>query len=476
MVFDFAAQPPEVISAKLYSGPGTGSLQSAASAWDGLAGELQSTAANYQSVISGLVSGDWTGPSSEAAAAAAAPYVSWLSTTAAQAEQTATQARAAASSYETALAAAVPPAEIAANRTQLLSLLQTNILGQNNASIAALEAEYAQFWAQDVAAITGYAGSSQAATTGLGSFTEAPQTTNGNGQATQAAAAASTTGQAATTAATGPAETIIEQIEADASNFLTQVSAVNADYTKFFTSFLGQFPGGSTLATTWTNMYSFISGAGSQATWTNVINSTQSLGISQWKNFSIYQPWSHGIGLGSLNGGLSSPGHAAAGLGARAAAATVGSAQTIGKLSVPPSWASATPAVRLAATAAPLPDGTFAATAAPATEIPMNLLNQSTLGSLAGGALGSPASRVVSSTGVRAKVVPSGERSKGPVKLDKVIAQLQEAPDSVQHWSVDEAGLDELVARLSTKPGIHAVHLTDEKAAAAAAKLATETG
>ena len=141
-------------------------------------------------MISGLVSGDWTGPSSEAAAAAAAPYVSWLSTTAGQAEQTAGQARAAASAYETALAATVPPAEIAANRTQLLSLLQTNIFGQNNAAIAAAEAEYAQFWAQDVAALTGYAGSSQAATSGLGSFTEAPQTTNDSGQATQAAATA----------------------------------------------------------------------------------------------------------------------------------------------------------------------------------------------------------------------------------------------------------------------------------------------
>src|SRR3984885_5511620 len=245
MVFDFAAQPPEVISAKIYSGPGTSSLQSAATAWKGLAGELQSTAANYQSVIAGLVSGDWTGPSSEAAAAAAAPYVSWLSTTAGQAEQTAGQARAAASAYETALAATVPPTEIAANRTQLLSLLQTNLFGQNNASIAALEAEYAQFWAQDVAAVTGYAGSSQAATTGLGSFTEAPQTTNDSGQATQAATAAA--------AATTPAETVLEQIEADATNFLNQVTAFNTDYTKFFTTALGSIPGGSTLATSWTN-------------------------------------------------------------------------------------------------------------------------------------------------------------------------------------------------------------------------------
>ena len=465
MVFDFAAQPPEVISAKIYSGPGAESLLTAATAWEGLAGELQSTASNYQSVIAGLVSGDWTGPSSEAAAAAAAPYVSWLSTTAGQAEQTAGQARAAASAYETALAATVPPTEIAANRTQLLSLLQTNLFGQNNASIAALEAEYAQFWAQDVAAVTGYAGSSQAATTGLGSFTEAPQTTNDSGQATQAATAAA--------AATTPAETVLEQIEADATNFLNQVTAFNADYTKFFTTALGSIPGGSTLATSWTNLYSFISGAGSQATWTNVANSTTSLGLSQWKNFFIYQPWSHGIGLGSLNGGLSSPGGHLGGLGARAATAALGSAQTVGKLSVPPSWAGATPAIRLAATA--LPDGAFAATAAPTMEVPLSALNQASLGSLAGGALGSPASRVVSSTGVRAKVTTPA-RSKGPVPLDKVIAKLQESPDEVQHWNVDEAGLDDLVAKLSTKPGIHAVHLTDGKATAAVAKAATETG
>jgi PPE-repeat protein len=473
MVFDFAVQPPEVISAKIYSGPGAESLQSAATAWEGLAGELQSTAANFQSVISGLTTGSWEGPSAAAAAAAAAPYVSWLSTTAAQAEQTASQARAAASAYETALAATVPPAEVAANRIQLATLLQTNILGQNNAAIAATEAEYGQFWAQDVAALFGYAGSSSAATSGLGSFTEPPSTTNDSGQAAQSAAVAA----ASTTSGTSDFETIIDQIETDFNTFLTDVGSVNTDYTNFFTDLTNVLPGGSYLATTWTNLYSMISGVGSQATWTNVVNSTTSLGISQWKNFFIYQPWSHGIGLGSLNGGLSSPGHVAPhlGVGARAASAALGSAHTVGRLSVPPSWAGATPAIRLTATA--LPDNAFAATAAPATDMPLGLLNQGTLGSLAGGALGSPAARVVSSTGVRARVTPSGERTKGPVKLDKVIAQLQEQPDAVQHWTVDEAGLDDLVARLSTKPGIHAVHVSaDEKAPAAAAKPESKLG
>jgi len=469
MVLDFAAQPPEVISAKIYSGPGAESLQAAATAWEGLAGELQSTAANFQSVMSGLTSGDWEGPSSAAAAAAAAPYVSWLSTTAAQAEQTAGQARAAASAYETALAATVPPAEIAANRTQLASLLQTNIFGQNTSAIAATEAEYGQFWAQDVAALFGYAGSSSAATSGLGSFTEPPSTTNDSGQATQTTAVAA----ASTTSGTSDLETIIEQVETDYSSFLTDVGQFNTDYTNFFTDMINVLPGGSYLSTTWTNLASMVSGVGSQATWTNVGNSTTGLGISQWKNFFIYVPWSHGVPLGSLNGGLSSPGHIAPHAGARAASAALGSAQAVGTLSVPPSWAGATPAIRLTATA--LPDASLAA--APATDIPMGLLNQGTLGSLTGGALGSPAARVVSSTGVRARMAPAGQRSKGPVKLDKVIAQLQKQPDAVQHWTVDEAGLDDLVARLSTKPGIHAVHLSaDEKTSAASARPELKSG
>jgi PPE-repeat protein len=469
MVFDFAAQPPELISAKIYSGPGAESLQTAAAAWDALSNELQSTAAQFESTIAGLVGGDWTGPSAEAAAAAAAPYVSWLATTAGQAEQTAGQARAAASAYETALAATVPPAEIAANRTQLLTLVPANIFGQYNAAIAALEAEYAQFWAQDVAAITGYSASAQSATTGLGSFTEAPQTTNAGGTTAQAAAT-----QAAAAAPLDPSG-ILTAIETNLNSFSTALTNFNSTYTNFFTNAFGLIPGGSNLSSLYQGVFSFANSVGSQATYTNVVNSSTSLGISQWKNFFIYQPWSHGIGLGSLGAGLSSPGHAAGlgGLGAKAATAALGSAQTVGKLSVPPSWAGATPAIRLAATS--LPDGAFAATAAPSMEVPLSALNQASLGSLAGGALGSPASRVVASTGVRAKVV-TPTRAKGPVPLDKVIAKLQEAPDEVQHWNVDEAGLDDLVAKLSTKPGIHAVHLTDGKATAAVQKAASETG
>ena len=97
------------------------------------------------------------GPSSTAMEAAAAPYVAWMSATAGQAEQTAAQAKAAAAAYQAAFAMTVPPPVIAANRTQLASLTATNVFGQNTPAIAATEAQYGEMWAQDAAAMYGYA-------------------------------------------------------------------------------------------------------------------------------------------------------------------------------------------------------------------------------------------------------------------------------------------------------------------------------
>jgi PPE-repeat protein len=51
-VTDFGAPPPEINSAKLYAGPGSGPLLAAAAAWDRLADELYSTAASYGSTVS----------------------------------------------------------------------------------------------------------------------------------------------------------------------------------------------------------------------------------------------------------------------------------------------------------------------------------------------------------------------------------------------------------------------------------------
>ncbi len=162
---DFGSIPPEINSALMYSGAGAGPMLSAATAWDQLAAELHMHAVSYQSVITGLTTGSWQGPSAVSMAAAAAPYVSWMTATASQCEQVANQARAAVSAYESAFTMTVPPPVIAANRAQLMTLVATNILGQNTPAIMATEAHYGEMWAQDAAAMYGYAGSSAAAAT-----------------------------------------------------------------------------------------------------------------------------------------------------------------------------------------------------------------------------------------------------------------------------------------------------------------------
>src|ERR1700757_1971157 len=176
-MLDFGALPPEINSGRMYVGAGSGPMLAAASAWDELATELQSTAASYGSTISSLAAGPWTGPSAIARAAAAAPYVAWMHATGAQAEEAATQTELAAGAYETAFAATVPPQVIAANRALLVGVIATNFLGQPTPAIAATEALYMEMWAQDAAAMYAYAGSSASATQ-LTPFTEPPQTTN----------------------------------------------------------------------------------------------------------------------------------------------------------------------------------------------------------------------------------------------------------------------------------------------------------
>ncbi|KLO32665.1 PPE family protein [Mycobacterium haemophilum] len=186
---DFATLPPEINSARMYAGAGSTPLLAAASAWRGLAVELRSTALSYGLVLTALTSEEWHGPAAASMAAAARPYLTWMSTAAGQAEQTAVQAEAAAGAYESAFVATVPPPAIAANRAQLVALTASNVLGQNTPAIAATEAQYAEMWAQDAMAMYGYAGTSAAASR-LSQFAQPQQNTSPSGLIAQSAAVA----------------------------------------------------------------------------------------------------------------------------------------------------------------------------------------------------------------------------------------------------------------------------------------------
>jgi PPE-repeat protein len=197
---DFALLPPEVNSARMYCGPGSGPMSAAGASWDAIAAELETTAAGYTSQVEAL-SGLWSGPSALAMADAAIPYVGWLHTSATQAAQTAARAYTAAAAYEQAFAMTVPPPVVAANRARLMALIATNFLGQNTPAIAATEAEYGAMWVQDADAMYTYAATSITASS-LQPFDQAPQTTNPTSPITQTQALVHTTAHAANAGST----------------------------------------------------------------------------------------------------------------------------------------------------------------------------------------------------------------------------------------------------------------------------------
>ena len=355
-MLDFAALPPEINSARMYSGAGSGPLLAAGAAWSQLATEIRSAAASYSSIVEGLTSGSWQGPASTSMAAAAAPYAAWMNTTAAQAEQTAAQAQAAVTAYESAFGMTVPPAEVAANRAQLASLVATNFLGQNTPAIAATEALYSEMWAQDAAAMYGYAGSSATASQ-LTPFTAPSQTTNPAGLASQGAAVAQATGTSAgnagnsastaTSAATNASSLSgLDSLDnllniGNGSNLASLLSGSDS-------SALGTFLNGNFFSTAVTN--GALAGGPfnpqfllqSIAGFDFLRGAKGAMGSSGRGLLNLFNPGALGSGSAGLGG---------VGSGMSAAA---GGAGHVGALSVPPSW----PAVAPKSPIAPAPGRT----------------------------------------------------------------------------------------------------------------------
>ncbi len=359
---DFGALPPEVNSSRIYAGPGSGPILAAASAWDVLAAELGSAASTYSSVVTSLAEGSWLGPASASMAAAATPYMDWMSTTATQAEETGYQARAAAAAFEAAFAMTVPPAEVAANRAQLAALVATNVLGQNTPAIAATEILYGEMWAQDAAAMYGYAGSSAAAST-VTPFSTPPETTNAAGAASQGG----TVAQAAGTSSSAGVQSTLSQVVSTVPNALQSMAAPTAGVNPFA-------PGSNTATTGIAGFLNLLSGQNGSAVG-GLLNSEMGNGFlsGNWVNPASISPAVTsafgdigflavaGQGFGGLNpamlNGFTAPSAIGAAshvgsvvgalgapnLGGSAVSAGVGRATLVGAMSVPQSWAAATP-------------------------------------------------------------------------------------------------------------------------------------
>jgi PPE-repeat protein len=337
MVFDFGSRPPEVNSALIYSGAGAGPLTAASSAFSNLSAELSSNAASYESVITQLTGSEWTGPSSEAMAAAAQPYITWLTTTSAQLQQAATKAMSSAAAYQQAHSASIPPALILANRTQLAQLVAKNTLGQYTGAIAANEAQYGEFWATDAAAMYGYASASSAAAT-LTPLNPPEQNTNPAGQGQQASAVSSAAGSNGSTAALNNSLSGLQGASSAAASPAadTPTSILSALNGLFGTPIMVNSATniGVTLAWNTQMMAATLPMLGhmlSMAPYGVTISDTARLGA--------------GLGFGTTLAGASS---GVGGLGG-ATLAGMGSASSVGAMSVPAGWSAAAPGVESAA-------------------------------------------------------------------------------------------------------------------------------
>jgi PPE-repeat protein len=407
---DFAFLPPEINSGRMYTGPGPGPMLAAAAAWDDLAAELGSTAASYASEVSALTSGAWQGPSSASMAAAAAPYVAWMNATAAQAEETGSQAKVAAAAYEAAFAATVPPPVIAANRALLMMLIATNILGQNTPAIAATEAHYMEMWAQDATAMYAYAGSSASASQ-LTPFTEPPPTTNTAGTAVQSAAATQATSTSSASNIGTQLAQLINSLPTALQNLATGLTGSPTTASGNLLSGLSlpqlasvSLPAGlQTDLNNWNTIFSTI------ASGPYSLQGLTSIPGGPFLSFGQAYAWGqNGQGAASflagpkpITGALAPlagemPHVSAAGFGAGPISGSMGRAAMVGSMSVPEAWTQAAPAIRtLAAT---LPTNLAAAPAAALAGGEGGAFSQMALSSLAGRAVAAAATGSVGTT------------------------------------------------------------------------------
>ncbi|WP_188113026.1 PPE family protein [Mycobacterium simiae] len=374
---DYGLFPPEVNSARMCTGPGARSLHAAAANWDEMAATLHDAATSYRAVIVNLALA-WQGPSAAAMASAATPLVAWFEVTAAQAEHAATNARLFAMAYETAYIMTVPLAEVLANRFQLMVLTATNVFGQNTPAIMHNEAVHLEMWAQDAAAMYAYAAEAATATR-LTPFTPPRPTTSAAEVASHFAARAIGSSHAA--------------------------GEIRHDLTKLYElapSALRELMSPSRSGT-WPKVWTAVTDT------TKVMRNTTTWGLLSSKiayepiRFSLFATKSGGMtqpltarafAKGAAEGVAAAANHMVpVGPPARPVWAAMGSANALGKLSVPPSWTETAPGI--------VPDAeTLTSVATAADTDSQTPWVQMALSSLAGTGVGSVAPKA------RARFVP----------------------------------------------------------------------
>ena len=397
----FMMFPPEVNSALMYAGAGSGPLMAAASAWDELAADLETTATSYQAVIQELTGGPWLGPSSVQMTSATAPYIAWLQGSSIQAAQTSAQASLAAAAYEGAFDSTVPPTEIAANRALLAALVATNFLGQNTPAIAATEALYMEMWFQDGLTMDTYALVSQQATA-LPVQAPAPTTSDGGTSADAAAAAQSTanslgtdlqallnafTGNTSTSSGTNPLSSawtsVLTDLGVQTSTTGTQTALASATATTSVATATGSIL--PVQAIYYATMLASMP-AKMLISMANSMNAAQAMQAGQQ---AVLADVSHLVDgkMKALMSGISSQMRAFA----QTISAQMAGANRLGGLSIPNGWANKAP--EMAVRAAPVLPPNSVSPVSPSAGLPNSPFTQALMGSLSGRGMGTQAAK-----------------------------------------------------------------------------------
>ena len=306
----------------------------------------------------------------------------------------------------------MPPPVIVANRTLLMTLIATNILGQNTPAIAATEAHYMEMWAQDAAAMYGYAGSSAAATQ-LTPFTEPPQTTNAADEPMQAAAAT----QASTSTASNIGTELTQFIDSlptalqNLANGLLESPTTSTNLLSGLS--LPQLlsaslpPGLETDLTNWNTIFStFASGPYSLQGLTSIpggpfLSFGQAYAWGQnGQSAAAFMAGPKPItgALAPLASELGTP-HLSAAFGAGPVSGSMGRAALVSGMSVPQGWTQAAPEIRTLAAALPM---NLAEATVPEASLASQggMFSQMAASSLAGRAVAATATHSVSSGGM----------------------------------------------------------------------------
>ncbi|WP_269089158.1 PPE family protein [Mycobacterium avium] len=165
--------PPEVNTGRLIAGAMAEPYVQAQAAWQALAADFTAAMSMLTAEIA-TVSTLWQGMAAQQAQAAFAPYLAWMDSIVAMAQQRAAAAGAQAGAYSTAVVTTPTLAELAENHITHFILEMTNFLGVNTIPIAVNEFQYfVELWNRAAGAMDEYA-SATAVNTAFPPFPVAP--------------------------------------------------------------------------------------------------------------------------------------------------------------------------------------------------------------------------------------------------------------------------------------------------------------